>query len=92
MAEGQGLVQTDLAQVLALPLLAVRPGASCLTSLRLQCSHSFISAILTEHSLCARPVLSPGDTAMNKLTSWAYILEGETENEQTEKVKIYTVR
>lgn len=53
--------------------------------------HSFIPEILIEHLLCARPVLSPGDTAMNKLTSWAYILEGEIDNEKTEKVKIYTM-
>lgn len=85
-AEGQGLVQTDLAQVLALPLLAVWPGAKCLTSLSLQCSHPFIPDILTERSLWARPGLGPGGTAMNKLTSGAYSLEGETEKEQTEKV------
>lgn len=89
MAEGQGLVRQTRLSGSALPGCVAR---SKLLDLSETSVFPFTHSRSAEHSLCARPVLSPGETAMNKLTSWAYILEGETENEQTEKVKIYTVR
>lgn len=65
-------------------VLALGPGASCLTFPSLERSHSFQKYLMSTYYEPG-PFLSHGDTAMNKQNSWDDTVVGETDNEQTDK-------